>query len=454
MRKLVAATLVAAGLCACGGDDAVSPEIIVGGGVRDPGIDGTVNVYVIDEDDDQPITGAAVRVGDVEGTTDATGLFVAKDGALKGKQTIAVRATSYASSVWVGVDGANVTVPLTRAMTTTTAVPQAELGGTIAGWDALPTPATGHLLAAFVIYSQRRDLGDDEGNNLEPPPTATGQLPANVCARGPGGQAPPCAWRINARTGTVAVMAVIVDIDSKNTPEEDDDVVTPIGFAIKHPITVADGADQTGITLDQIPGTPTTASVSFGTPPAGLSRVAGVVGIDLGDAGVLRPFLLAASPTTSMVTVPSLSSLAGASYEFLGIASEPIDDGTAGQSIVLRRGITSASGIAAGEWLAPPTGLASDRAMVSLTPATGADLTILEIDTSSGSGDGNRAMSIAIFDGTTTVALPVDFAPLPGGALTVTANGFAAEGFTANDFEVEALVDSVTQLASETIKLN
>src|SRR5438128_676563 len=126
MQKLCAAGLLAIGLAACGGDSDVDPELIPSGGIHDPGIDGKVHVYVIDEDTDEPLVGATVRVGTIEGTTDATGLFTAS-GDLSGKQTIVAKATNYAPGVWVGVDGVNVTMPMTRATMTTTNVPQAEL---------------------------------------------------------------------------------------------------------------------------------------------------------------------------------------------------------------------------------------------------------------------------------------------------------------------------------------
>ncbi len=114
MRKLCCASALALVAACGGGGHDVDPAIIVGGGVTDPGIDGEVNVFVIDEDTDAPLAGATVRVGAVEGTTDAAGLFVAT-GELVGKQTIVARATGYAASVWVGVDGANVTIPMTAA---------------------------------------------------------------------------------------------------------------------------------------------------------------------------------------------------------------------------------------------------------------------------------------------------------------------------------------------------
>jgi hypothetical protein len=265
----------------------------------------------------------------------------------------------------------------------------------------------------------------------------------------------PCAWRINARAGTIAVGAALADLDTKGTQAEDDDVLTITGFALKQPITVADGADQSGLTLDMLPaGSTTTASVSFGTPPSAFTNVAGVVGVDLGETGVLRISQVTRANTS--VVVPSLSAITGsAGYEFLGFASEPIDDGTAGESIVLRRGITSASGIAAGEWLAAPGGLASDRASVSFNPSAGAFGTIIEIDTNSGSGTGNRAMGVIVLDDSAEVALPVDFAPLPSGGLRVSASALdVGDAFATDDFEVEGLIDAVQRLASETIELN
>lgn len=450
MRKLCAAGVFAVGLGlgACGGDgNDVEPELIPGGGIHDPGIDGEVNVFVIDEDTDAPLVGATVRVGTVEGSTDAAGLFTAS-GDLVGKQTIVVKATNYAPSVWVGADGANVTVPMTRATTTSTNVPQAELAGTINGWEQLPAPATGHAHVALVTYSQSKELGDDDGNNLPPP-----AMDSNVCIRGPG-PGTACNWRINARAGTIAVAAAIADYDSKGTQTQDDDTITFTNYAINHPITVVDGTNQTGIALDMLPdGSTTSASVTFGTPPSTFTNVAGIVGVDLGDLGVLR--VSQVSPTMNTVVVPSLSAVSGATgYELLAFAAEPVDDGTAGQSIVIRRGITSPSGIAAGEWLAAPTGLASDRMSVSLTPNASAKMHILEFDTNPTSGEGARAMSIAIFDDTTTIDLPVEFAPLPAGSLILRANDFDAPEFDPRDFEVEALVDSIQRLASESIIVN
>jgi hypothetical protein len=438
-------------LGACGGDDTgLEPELIPGGGIHDPGIDGTVHVHVIDDDTDAPLAGATVRVGTVEGQTDAAGLFTAS-GDLSGKQTVVAKATNYAASMWVGAGGANITIPMTRSSSSTAEPDQAELGGTIAGWDTMTLPPAEHVPVAFVVYSQSRRIGEEDGNDLPPPAPD-----ANLCFQGPA-PAPrnPCNWRINARAGTIAVGAAIADLDTQGTQASDDDVLTITGFALRQPITVADGADQTGLVLDPLPsGSTTTATVSLGTPPAAYTNVGAVVGVDLGDAGVLR--LSQVSPTQTSVIVPSLSAISSATgYELLGFAAEPIDDGTAGQSIVLRRGITSPSALSAGEWLQAPGGLASDRASVSFNKATGSWATIIEIDTNPGSGTGNRAMSVIVLDDTTSVTLPVDFAPLPSGSLVVRANALdPGTGHEVDDFEVETLIDAIQRLAGETIVLN
>src|SRR5688572_7533928 len=94
---------------ACGGGNDVDPRVIPGGGIGDGEIDGEVNVHVID-DDDNPVDGATVRVGGTEAETDPDGLAVFGD--VSGPQTITVVAGGFRTVVWVGANGANVTIPL------------------------------------------------------------------------------------------------------------------------------------------------------------------------------------------------------------------------------------------------------------------------------------------------------------------------------------------------------
>jgi hypothetical protein len=453
---LAASTAGAAGatgvLTACGGDaDVVAPTLIPGGGVHDPGIDGVVNVFVIDADSDAPIANATVKVGATEATTDAAGLVIVKD--VSGPQTLMVRATGHASAMWVGVDGANVTVPLDRAPPPIVDTAQAQLAGTITGWDALPAPAAGHVRVALVTFSQDPKFGSTANDVTQPPPV--GNIPTNACVRLPAGTSPPCAWRLNARAGTIALGVIVIDLDGHGTADESDDSQTITGYALKQPIAVVDGSNQSGLALDLPPASSTvTASVDLGAPPAALTVANAVVGLDLGATGVFR--YATASRAQTSVVAPSLAAFAGTSYELLAVAQEPVVDGTAAQSIVLRKGISSPSALAAGEWLPPPTGLASDRTTASFTRNRAEGPYILELDRGGAATAGvrERLLSIAILDDSAQVTLPGDFAPLPAGAVTMRVTTLdTGSPLDLRDFEVDDLIDGAIRFAADTIEL-
>ncbi|HVV87934.1 MAG TPA: hypothetical protein VHE35_33065 [Kofleriaceae bacterium] len=439
---------------ACGGDDGgadVAPAIIPGGGIHDPGIDGVVNVFVTDSDTDQPIANATVRVGATDGTTDTTGLVIVKD--VTGPQTVLVRAAGYAASMWVGVDGANVTVPLDRTPTPDTPPPQAQLTGSITGWDGLAAPAAGHVRAALVTFAQDPELGSTANDITQPP--AMNNIPAAACVRLPGPGSPPCAWKLNARAGTIALGMIVIDIDGHGTPNDDtDDTQTITGYSVKQPITVVAGANQSGIMMDLPPANSTvTASIDFGTPPAALGDAAAVVGLDLGANGILR--LTNVDRMRSSAVLPNLTAFGGATYELLGVAQEPVDDGTAAQSIVLRHGISSPSSLAAGDWLAPPTGLASDRQTASFTRGAADGPYIVEFDSSSGQGAANRVLGVGIFDDSSQVSLPTDFAPLPSGPVTMKVTTLdTGSPIDVRDFEIDDLTQHAVRAASDVIELN
>src|SRR5262249_47612097 len=157
------------------------------------------NLYVIDDASRQPITNASVQVGSVTGTTDATGLFVAQG--VTGPQTVAVQAASYKSVVWIGANGANMTIDLTPANDPTGA--HADLAGAILGFNTI-TPAVGHHKTALVTYSQSDVLGD-AANNI----STTGSR--NICDTGTASDG--CTFTVTSRTGTVGLIAVILDHD-------------------------------------------------------------------------------------------------------------------------------------------------------------------------------------------------------------------------------------------------
>src|SRR3569832_111884 len=182
---------VLAFITACG--NSPDPRVIKGGGVGDGAIDGAVNVYVTDHDTYAPIADATVEVAGKQQQTDDTGLVIQGD--VSGPQTIAVKAAGYRGAVWQDVDGANVTIAVTKLGTLT--AQQATLTGSIAGWDQVTVPA-GHIKAGVVGYSQSDTFGDED-NNIKPPNNA------NTCFGNPS----TCTFSVATHTGTVTLTAAI-----------------------------------------------------------------------------------------------------------------------------------------------------------------------------------------------------------------------------------------------------
>jgi hypothetical protein len=340
-------------LAACSND--VDPRVIPGGGIGDGEIDGEVNVSVVDEAD-VAIAGALVEVGGKQQTTDSKGLVVFSD--VEGEQTIAVKANGFRSAVWVGANGANVTIAL-RA--TGVEPDSATLSGMITGWDAITVP-TGHVKAAIVLYSQSSEFGA-RANDLQTP--AMG----NVCIGGT-----TCNWTLVSRTGPVTVTAAIVDRDGKGTPlDPSDDTQSIIGWAYKTSVMVEDGVNQSGLTLAMVEtGNLEAMTIDEGTPPAGLTEVTSVAGIELSrDEIVQLPVFINTDP--SMLLAPKRTVFGGtATYRLTAIA-QTTAGGMGAQSIVLRQGLTTAA-LTAGTWLVTPTSVMITRTNASWSPVSGASL--------------------------------------------------------------------------------
>src|SRR5262245_57807240 len=174
MRKLLpfiwlAVTAVAAAaVVGCGGvSGPPEPRLIPGGGIADGKISGHLNVYATDEETRNPISSASVRVGASSDPaacvvlTDSTGLAKFEPmgcPSLKGPVTVTVWVSGYAPVTWIGVNGANLTIPLRNS--NPPAPDRATASGTIAGWDNLPVPPANHQTLALVGFSQTNQLGD------------------------------------------------------------------------------------------------------------------------------------------------------------------------------------------------------------------------------------------------------------------------------------------------------
>lgn len=389
---------------ACGDDAATTPDtqtgnhppprVIPGGGIGDGAIDGVVNLYVMDDATRAPIEGATVRVGDIDGTTDANGLFIAEGPV--GPQTVLVKASGMRSEMWLGANGANMTLSLKTQ--TDPAPTKANISGSIAGFDTITVP-NGHNKTAIISYSQDDKLGD-AANNLETP--ANG----NICTTAqPTGT---CTFTVTTRTGSVALIAAIYDHDTKGTPiDGTDDTFTLIGWATKTGLNVQNGVDQTGVTLSLVDvGDLENVTVDFGNPPSGMPNVAAIVGIELGAAGTLHLLPAILAPANATVLAPALAAFPGATYRLTAIANNG-DTATSSQSVKLLRGQTSTS-LAAGEWLGVASSLTLTRTGGSWSAIDNALVQGVEYD----QNETTHLLSVTALDGSTSVTIP-DLLALP-----------------------------------------
>lgn len=442
MRSTILFGLVTTLICACGDDgDTPSPDagpaptpprVIPGGGIGDGPIDGVAYVYAIDEATRMPVSGATVRVGEVEGTTDADGLFTAEG--VSGPQTVIVKATNYRSEMWIGANGTNLTLNLGPAADPT---PQsATLSGTV---DVAGVSVQGgHTVLAVVTYSQSDDLGD--AANEIPTPGGT-----NACFTGVANNQ-PCTFSIETRTGTVSLVAAIYDRDLNGTPgNPDDDTQTLVGWATRTGIAVTAGNDQTAQDLTMIPaGMLATATIDFGTPPAGHPEQGGLVGVELGDDEVLQ--LAFATPAAPSLLIPALAQFPGATYRLIGLSASGTTP-TSSQSIVLRRGLTGTT-LAAGTWLAPPTSTMASRTGASWARVAGA--TVHSVEYAQGTAN---LLGVTVFDDAAQFTIP-DLLALPQGPVTVDFNAIGAPGLDVNDFALDADRDKLSQVSSQPMEIN
>lgn len=436
MRRTILCLLVTTAITGCGDDGGpapIPPRVIPGGGIGDGPIDGVANLYVIDDATRKPVHGANVRIGDVSGTTDVDGLFVAEG--LTGAQTVVVTAGTYRPEMWVGANGTNLTLNMQPA--SDPVVAKANLSGTI-GLTSIVLPA-GHMITASVNYSQTDDVGD-LGNNIETPNGA------NVCFTGVQNNQ-PCTFTVASRTGHVGLIAAIYDRDLKGTPANPaDDTQTLIGWATRTGITVTGGVDQSGQDLTLVSGGNLgTVTIDFGTTPAGLSSVAAVVGIKLPIEGVFQlPVLV--TPTSASVLAPKPAAFGATSYQLVGLANNGSDPATT-ESIVIRRALAGTS-LAAGTWLVPPqtASLTRTGASWSAVDAT----SVYSVEYGQGSA---HLLNVTVFDGSTQITVP-DLVTLPTGAIQGKVSAIGATGLDVNEFALDDDRTKLDRVADQVIHLN
>jgi hypothetical protein len=448
---------------ACGNSESppAAPRLIPGGGVGGGAINGRLNVYVTDEDTRAPIGSASVRVGASAAAspctvlTDSTGLAVFDKQScpsLKGKQTFTATAGGYVPSTVIGVDATNVTATL-RAINRP-AVGTATITGTIAGWDTLAAPATGHQLLAVIGYSQTRDLGDRANEiaqgtrSITVPVVGAVNIPANVCVRNT--IANDCNWRLTTRTGAQAHYAVILDQDMKGTPNDDtDDTRAVIGWALKSGLAFSAGQVAGGESLAMVSDTQMRQfSVSMSNPPSGLDAILGFPIVDLGADGRLPITAPALDLMTTTTRVPSLTGdLVNARYDLLARAQDAPDKDEPSSLAWLHQVDPSAT-VPVASWLSPPTALSATGGTYAFTRVAAATLHSAEIDTASGA----TLWSITIFDDTASFSLPgLSPDPLPAGTLALKVSALQIPNADLHNVAFDDAREKITGLSSDKI---
>jgi len=429
MKRLLLCSTLLTSLVACGGGSSggdVDPTLIPGGGIADPGLDGEANVYVIDEDTDAPIEGATVYVGSISGPTDASGLFVATG--VSGPQTITAVAAGHVPSTWVGVDGANVTIPL-GSTAATTAIAQGTVTGTVAGWSTMTAP-TGTALVALASYSWNDD-DDDPANRIQQP---TGDPAPNTCVKLPLSTT-PCLWSVLTRTGRMAMFAYIGNADTSQNVE-----IT--GFAYRGNVQVSDGQTVDGVTLEvAAAGDLVAPDLTLPSAPTGTDTVEALIRMDLGADGRLLVPQTSALP----LPVPKTSLFPGATYDLIGVAQTSA--GAAGpQSLRLARGLDSVATASLSTFLALPTAIETDGTTFSFAAVAAATIHTFTVrDTS-----GDDAWAVAIFDDSVSVTRP-DAITLPQGTLTFRVQAIEIPDLDVRDFVLDDVAATVTASAVDDV---
>ena len=433
---ILACMLTTTILAACGDDGAskVPPREIPGGGIGDGPIDGVANIYVINDTTREPIAGATVKIGTLEGTTDAAGLFTAED--LKGPQTVTVKADTFRSEMWIGANGANMTFNLNAG--TDPVAPRATLKGNI-DLSSIQVPA-GHLKLGIVGYSQTDDLGD-AANDIKTPNDT------HVCNGGGMNNPMPCSFTIDVRPGRIGLLAAVFDRNLNGTPNDfNDDTMTLIRWAYRGGITVTAGVMQSGQDLTLIDvANMGNVTVDFGTPPSGLPTVAGLIGIDVGADGVFQLPILT-TPQAATVLAPKPAAFNATTYRLTGIATNGTDPATT-QSVVLKRDLTGTT-LAAGTWLTPPAAPTITRTTAKWTALP--EATVMSVEYEQGTAN---LLNVTAFDGTTEFTVP-ELVALPAGVLSVKLNAISAHDFDVTDFALDDDEKKLDRVSGQTLTLN
>ncbi len=436
--KTIITMLAALAFGGCGGgagdDDpgAVDPELIAGGGVADGPIAGTLHVHVVEQGSSTPIAGASVRIETTTpllGTTAASGL--ASFDAVTGAQTVTVTAPGHAAATWIGVSGANVTIPLEPSPRT---IPSAHVTGTIAGWNNLPAPPLGKYTLGVVLYSFLDDPSAPENSIAQ---AMSAGAPLNTCLR--SAVSNMCAWQLDARTGLQVHTAVIVEGDPHGTNDDpSDDTYTLVGYAVGEPMTLTAGQQVTGESLTIVTGR-TPFMVTLPAAPVGLGSVVAIPELSLADHSgrIVFPLPTLTAANRSIQVLAATGRFAG-TYELVALATPSATATTPYSSAFVHDVVGN---VTVGPWLAPPTQVTGGATFTFSTAETGFITAQLARGTTT-------LWNVTVLDHSTSFELPaLSPDPLGTGGATVTVTVADVPGFDPARFDIPKVKSTLVRAA-------
>ena len=148
------------------------------------------------------------------------------------------------------------------------------------------------------------------------------------------------------------------------------------------------------------------------------------------------------SPAILKLPVPSTSLLSGSHDELVVVASSQTA-GSDNQAVVWNRQVEAVDSARTDGFLPLPTGVATDASSFSYTPVDGASLHTLAVKDQSGI----TRWSVAVFDGSTEVALPTQV-ELPTGALRFVTQAIEVPGFDPHDFRLDDVKDQLARVSA------
>jgi hypothetical protein len=463
MRKLLSFSWSAGAVLfvvGCGGvSGPPTPKVIPGGGVADGKIDGNLFVHVTDEETRTPLSSASVRVGEASDPapctvlTDSTGLARFEPDScpsLKGPVMLTVSANAYAPATWIGVNATNVTLPL-RPMNPP-AVDSASVSGTIAGWAAMPAPATNHQTLALIGYSQSNTLGDraneiPQGTRKVRVLLTDVDIPGNLCVI--NALVSNCDWQLKTRTGAQAIIGIIVDQFTNGTDDEADDTFTVTGYAMKRGLNYAANDSATGVTLEMIADTDMqTFTASFPSLPSGMDYMGAFPALELGEEGRIAFTTPALDMARTTTRVPKLAgALANAHYSLIAQAQDSMEQSNPSSLAWVHQANVGGT-VAVPSWLAPPSNISFSGGTYSFSAVAGATIQGGEILNMAG----QRVWSITVFDKSTSFTLPgLSPDPLPVGMLTFEASAMQIPGTDVNNFKIDDVRDKITAISNDVV---